>query len=242
MSVAFDFDEHIEPITFTARELLDAAVALDHEMATHHCTVVPPTYTPHPVYDQYIAMHAQLSMNELSPIWFVRESLGDAGYDEMINLHFRVVDRVEEFLSEAARRRAYEDHFGDLVGYGELIAYSDGSARAPSPTLPDSQTFSFLDRGEALEFLSSLEVVNLASMDPADRCSICWDGYVETATEFDHTPLRLPCCGQVLGHDCVLAVVQDNRPLCPLCRQDMVIALADCQLVFSSVVSDHNLK
>jgi hypothetical protein len=79
---------------FTARELLDAGIALDAEMRANNCETGTPDYSPHPAYDRFMEMKPQMEDSESLCLFMIQEQLGRAGVSQWLSLEatYRVME------------------------------------------------------------------------------------------------------------------------------------------------------
>ncbi|KAF2030718.1 hypothetical protein EK21DRAFT_111595 [Setomelanomma holmii] len=83
-------------------------------------------------------------------------------------------------------------------------------------------------RMEAFDFVEEdLEKVYVTEIAEDDmQCSICWSRFDQSITgddgEFDHTPIKTPCCKRLFGLECLIEALTSEEVRCPYCRQDIV--------------------
>jgi hypothetical protein len=56
----------------------------------------------------------------------------------------------------------------------------------------------------------------------------CWANFDEVEEGLNNEPVQLPCDPRhMLGRDCLIEVLVNTGPLCPLCRVDIVAMVSE---------------
>jgi len=166
----------------------------------------------------------------------------DYGHPSFDILHYRVhqmVQRVSLAKFMAGReptegtpgaiiykhlKNACNPGFQCMLFFANIASNGNGEEFLMNAWQPRPQYSGVISRLEAITLVDKLKKVDVADIAREDmKCMHCWGQFDEVEEGIDNLPVQLPCDSRhLLGRDCLIDILVETCPLCPLCRVDIV--------------------